>query len=158
MASFADFSRNFTRDIDRAIDESFDTNYLNQIGSQITDQIRIRTRAGFGVKSNGARQQRLRRLSPNYVETRRFARSIGLLSDATSPRRSNLTFSGNMLDSIIHTVSNRNINFAFSNKRAEEVAEEVQTRGRPFFNLSGPEINKLTRQFNNRIRTFLIRV
>lgn len=158
MANFNDFTRNFTNNIERAVRESFDTAYLNQTGSQIVKQIQVRTRAGFGVARNNARQQRLRPLSRPYVELRQFARGVGILSNSTTPRRSNLTFTGNMLESIIHRVNRNSITFGFSNPDAIRVAEEVQSRGRPFFNLSSTEIRKLTRQFNQRLRTFLIRI
>ena len=157
MASFDDFTRRFSRDIDNAIDKSFDSSYLREVGSQIVNQIQVRTRSGFGVARNDTRQTRLRALSTNYIELRRFARSVGLLANTTTPGRSNLTFTGNMLGSIRYRVEKRSINFSFSNQEAEETAEEVQVR-RPFFNLSSTEIRNLARQFNRRLRTFLTRV
>ena len=158
MASFQQFTNRFTNNLERAIDQAFSNQHLNELGRQIATQIRIRTRSGYSVKANGASQQRLQPLSPDYVETRFFARRVGLLAPTTTPRRSNLTFTGNMLDSIIYKVANRRITFGFSNPKAEETASEVQSRGRPFFNLSRTEINKLTRQFNTRLRNILIRL
>lgn len=158
MATFRNLTDTFTRNIERAIDQALDDNYLKGVGRDTVRQIQVRTRSGFGVASNGASQRRLRPLSSQYVEARRFARSLGILSETTTPQRSNLTFSGNMLESINYRVNNRRIMFGFSNQRAEDVAEEVQSRGRPFFNLSNTEIRNLTRQFNSRLRGFLIRV
>ena len=158
MADFRNFTRNFTKNLNQAIRKSFDDPYLNSIGRQIVNQVQVRTRAGFGVRQNNARQQRLKALSREYIEARRFARKLGILNSSTSPNRSNLTFSGNMLESINHRLRRGGLTFGFSNKLAEETAEEVQSRGRPFFNLSSTEIRKLTRQFNTRLRTFLIRV
>ena len=158
MASFDQFANNFTANLNKALEQSFDRRYLTGVGDQIVNQIKVRTRAGFGVSSNGARQSRLRRLSTEYIETRRFARAIGLLAPTTAPARSNLTFSGRMLESINYRFSNNRLTFGFDNSDAERVATEVQTRGRQFFNLSSTEISKLTSQFNIRLRTFLLRV
>ena len=158
MANFSQFNRQFTPQVRRAIRDAFSKQYFTQIGKQVRDQIRIRTRSGFSVRSNGARQQRLRPLSRGYVATRQFARKVGLLSSATSPGTSNLTFTGNMLDSIAYKASNSGVILGFSNRRAIETADEVQSKGRPFFNLSSSETRGLTRQFNNRLRTFLIRI
>ena len=158
MASFNNFTRNFTRNVDSAIDRAFDGAYLNELGGDIVKQIQVRTRSGFGVAGNGQRQRRLRPLSSRYIEQRRFARGVGILAGSTTPARSNLTYTGNMLESINYRVNRRNIQFGFSNSEAERVAEEVQSRGRPFFNLSSTEIRNLTRRFNTRLRSFLIRV
>ena len=158
MASFEQFSKRFTPQIRQAIKDAFNKQYFTQIGKLVRNQIRVRTRSGFGVKSNGARQQRLRPLSRRYVETRQFARKGGLLASTTSPGTSNLTFTGNMLEAIRFKATSEGVVFGFANRRAIDTADEVQSKGRPFFNLSSLEIRNLTRQFNNRLRSFLIRI
>ena len=127
MATFNRFSNTFTRDIQREIDRAFDDSYINEVGSDIVNQIQVRTRAGFGVARNGDRQRRLRPLSRDYVETRSFARRVGLLANTTTPSRSNLTFTGNMLESIRHRLTRNGLMFYFSDPEATRVAEEVQS-------------------------------
>ena len=158
MANFAEFTQTFTPQIRKAIKDAFNKQYFTQIGKLVRNQIRVRTRSGFGVRSNGARQQRLRPLSRGYVATRQFARKFGILASTTSPGTSNLTFTGNMLESIRYRASNDGVILGFANRRAIDTADEVQSKGRPFFNLSASEVRNLTRQFNNRLRSFLIRI
>ena len=158
MADFNSFTRQFTGQFRNALNKAFDNQYLNRIGAQIVNQIQVRTRSGFGVARNGARQNRLRGLSPRYIEARREARKSGVLSNITTPARSNLTYTGNMIESIYYQLRRSRLVFGFNNPEAIRVAEEVQSRGRPFFNLSSTEINKLTRQFNARLRTRLVRL
>ena len=158
MASFNRFASQFRNNLNKAIEDAFSINYLSQTGNDIVKQIQVRTRSGFGVQQNNARQARLRPLSPQYVRSRRDAAKAGILSNTTSPQRSNLTYTGNMLASITSSASRSRIQFGFSNPEAVSTAEEVQSKGRPFFNLSSTEIRNLTRRFNARLRSFLIRV
>ena len=97
MTSFDNFNKNFRKNLRQAIDQALDRTTLNETGEFLANQIKVRTRSGRGVAESGARPQSLLPLTPGYIEAR--TRFTGLSSD-TTPRKSNLTQTGQMLDSI----------------------------------------------------------
>ena len=160
MANFRQFNKNFSRDIQRAIDKAIDASTLNETGRYLANQIKIRTRQGRGVENSEDRTTyRLKPLSSSYVAQRRRLRRLGLLSRSTSAARSNLTRTGEMLDSIDFTTNNRekSIYLDFSNRASQQKAEYV-SNDRPFFNLSQGDINEVTRRWNEKIANELVRV
>lgn len=116
-----------------------------KLAASALDTIRRRTREGYGVARDGASKQKLKRLSAAYIEHRRRSR----LSSFTSPAKSNLTFTNDLLGSMFvrrqgfadYTISFRGRHRSgISNaKLAEYVSEE-----RPFMHLSKDEDRKLS--------------
>lgn len=131
--------------------------------------IRRRTLLGFGVEENGGARRRLKKLSGSYIEQRQGRavywtgkngkvrrvptsakfRSRLRLSTKTTPGKSNLTLSGQLLDSIKATVQGPGRGFiapdgsrtdGFTN---QEIATFVEEAGREFLNLSNNEIKQL---------------
>ena len=152
MATFDQFSRNFSKNIRQAIDQAINRATLNETGDFLSQQIRIRTRAGRGIAEPEGRPQRLEPLSTQYIGQRRRFRANGDLSSQTSPARSNLTLTGQMLDSIDYTVDTRRklITMSFSNQDAIDKALYV-TPNRPFFNASRGDVIEVTRRWNYKI-------
>jgi hypothetical protein len=107
------------------------------------DLIRRRTRSGKGVKVDGGQASPLKRLSPRYIDYRRANSSK--LSAFTSPGRSNLTFTGEMLNSMsVLKKSGGGYLIGFKGRRNERVAERV-SNVRPFLNLSADEQERLAK-------------
>jgi hypothetical protein len=117
-----------------------------------------RVKAGYGVtsdESSSPTKDRLKELSKPYVKSRRKM----VLGEFASPGRSNLTRTGQMLDSIITKIkkggfileipNSSRTDSSISNKK---VAEHVSENGRPFFALTDKEQLQIVRQYLNLIR------
>ena len=118
-----------------------------------------RTRAGFGVKSFRAqRTNRLLSLDPDYIAYRRRKK----LDSTTSPGKSNLTFTGQLLRSIKGNVTKEGravINFK-DRRRGErltntQLAEYVEEQGRPFLYLAKTEQLKLAKFYEKTFSAIL---
>lgn len=114
--------------------------------------IKTRTRRGYGVPADGAPAERLKALSRepagrSYVDFRKRTRSA--LSSETSPGKSNLTYSGQMLDSLYarrRRIGNWSINLKSQRddgKTNPQVARYAAIGGRPFLFLSKSELSVL---------------
>lgn len=80
-----------------AVKEAVDRKSMADVGKFTVDLIVKRTRLGYGVSKNFSEKQKLAALSKKYILTRRdFPR----LSPTTTPRKSNLTRTGQMLESL----------------------------------------------------------
>jgi hypothetical protein len=89
--------KKFTDALGVAVKEVTTQKQMAAYGRLAAKLIIARTRRGFGVKKTNTRVTRLARLAESTIERRRSASS---LSGETSPGRSNLTFTGAMLNSI----------------------------------------------------------
>jgi hypothetical protein len=106
--------------------------------------IRTRTRLGKGLLG------RLKELSPKYIEARKKFK--GLYKKETSPERSNLTRTGIMLNSIIGNRVGTLFTFFFKDEDSDKKAYWADQTGRPFFDLTPPERNRLQRKISAIIR------
>jgi hypothetical protein len=147
---------------------------MTAIGQNAADQIKLRTRLGYGVNENEGERQKLRPLSKSYKLQRAgklgfFTTKTGVVvpytpqegvahifSDQTSPSKSNLTRTGEMLDSMTATFKSEGIvSIGPSGSRKDGssndiVAQYAHESGRNFNYLSKNEIAKVT-QFVNRL-------
>lgn len=121
---------------------------MKGIGEFAVNLIVKRTRLGYGVDRPMGSKAKLRSLSPNYIKARKAS---ARLSGTTSARKSNLTFSGEMLESVkvikisrgvisiaptgVHKGGEKNAAIALYNAR----------RGRTFLNISELEFRQLLR-------------
>lgn len=101
--------------------------------------IKVRTRLGKGLLG------KLKELSPNYIKIRK---ADSKLSKDTTFKRSNLTRTGEMLDSIVGKRSGNLFTFFFANKDADKKAYWADQTGRPFFDLLPSERNGLQRRIS----------
>lgn len=133
--------------IDRAVNNVIQSKsgFLSSLAEKIANQIRKRTRLGFGVKERGGKQEKLAPLADSTKKGRQYAKKKGELNSQTTPNRSNLTRTGELLDSIVGTFKDGVIKIWFNEKRASgkisnpEVASVV-SKARPFFELTKPEL------------------
>lgn len=107
------------------------------IGKFVTMTIKRRSRQGFGVR-NGQRE-RLKPLSDSYIEKRRRSR----LSSKTSVAKSNLTFSGEMLDNLTYEVTDDGVEITFTSADAARKAGWVSDE-RPFLDITAKEVEQVT--------------
>jgi hypothetical protein len=134
---------------------------LKDLAEFTIDMIVKRTRLGYGVsrvrgsnstKAEGIEKVKLKPLSPGYVLQRKKSRR---LSNLTTAKKSNLTFTGQMLKSMgIIKIKQGQVVIGPSGSRDDgrtnqEIAGYVTEQGRPFNDLYGLEQDKLTRYFRS---------
>lgn len=144
------------KDLENAITQSLKTftngNNIKRYADQSVDIIYKRTKSGKGVtddRSNSASIKSLKPLSSSYKTQRKSYK--GKRGDFFSPGRSNLTLTGQMLESIKAKVSDGKITVSLSGTRDDgqtnkEVGEFVSENGRPFLNLAVEEKQILLRK------------
>ena len=128
---------------------------MDRVAKRAAKLIKDRTRRGRGVDG-----RKLKRLKESTIKNRRRAK--GKLSPKTSPEKSNLTFTGQMLDAIRGRGFIRKITIFFRESRRDkktnsEIAIFNELKGRLFFGLNKKEINKITKNLSRDIRDELRR-
>jgi hypothetical protein len=152
------------RKLARASDEVVFKVNLDYLLDDIPKIIRVRTRLGKGVKDGKA--TRLKALKSSTKKHRE--RYKGELSPETSPSRSGLTATGQMLESIAGKISKATgslrVIFLITGKRTKElsgssptstnddIARYAREKGRPFFNLTDSERNGIQRKVAQTIK------
>lgn len=147
-----------------------DSKLYAMVGSMSVDEIKRRTRLGYGVPKAGGPKEELKKLSPSYIMARKAAMSgkaefmandkkvsfqastvKPLNSSLTSPSKSNLTYTGQMLDSLTYNSSKNSVNITFENPESKQKAkyaheEEGNRPRRAFLNLSDKEKNLISKE------------
>lgn len=126
--------------------ELLSTKTTQSVADYAADMVRVRTRLGYGV--DGGVKRGLDSLSDGYKKTRAKAKKAGTLYSETTPNRSNLTFTGQMLNSIygIAYEAGRFL-LTFKGDRNQEVAGYAVEGGRPFFSFSRAEVQQVIGQY-----------
>lgn len=134
---------------EKALAKVLDPSNMRKYGKMAADMIKLRTRLGYGVETDGSEKGRLKKLTDYTIEKRKEMKKKGLLSSETSPGRSNLTATGQLLDSL--GVTSTGVGFAIvsphgtrdDGQKNEDVGASVTFNGRPFNNLSQTEIKRV---------------
>lgn len=120
---------------------------LLDIGKAAVKLIKKRTRLGWGVDKVGASKSKLKALSTPYKNFRKKNKPAG----PSSASKSNLTYTGDMLDDLEATRNSDNsIHIDLATEESKRKAGWV-SEDRPFNNLSKPEIKQLKQQLNKAI-------
>jgi hypothetical protein len=118
--------------------------------SKIAETIYKRTKSGKGLSQDtqeygAASLVPIKPLSQKYIEYRKTK----ILGPFASARKSNLTFSGELLESIIVRIGAQSIFVEIDNanhssgQNLQEIADAVAKKGRPFFGISTTEAKTL---------------
>lgn len=126
------------------------------------DLIKKRTRLGFGVSRRGGTKERLKPLKStpkgkSYVDQRERDRKKGKLANTTTVKKSNLTRTGQMLDSLSgRAISEGKFEVGFNPKNRfdssdnnAEIAAFVSQKGRPFLEFSKAEIAQIEKEIRD---------
>lgn len=146
-----DFSKELKTALDSAKKELLSPTSLQSMADDLAEQIKIRTRLGDGLDKDRGEPSKLRPLSKNYIETRKGSE----LSPMTAAKKSNLTFTGEMLDSIIAKISGSIVTITFSNQDSKDKARWNTEKGRPFMAISRVQIQRLTNSLNQKLSEIL---
>lgn len=134
----------FKIQIDKLITQVGSRDNMRQVGKLAKELVVNRTSRGFGVSRSEGPKEKLKALSPNYKSARRRLRKQGRLSSETTPTRSNLTKSRQMLESV-DSNGQKNRAEVFLNDNAAETKAQLQAKqGRKFMNLSKDETKQIT--------------
>jgi hypothetical protein len=118
---------------------------MRKIGGFLIQKIAVRTRLGNGVMDHLAEKSKLKPLSPKYIE---FRKSYGQLYNMTTPKRSNLTLTGSMIDSLrIKAIGKNSIRIGPTGTDRNGVSNSSKAywqekAGRVFLRLSRQEVKQ----------------
>jgi hypothetical protein len=147
MSATTDIAR-FLKDCFKVFDKFGDKAAMTAIAKAAAEMIRVRTRLGYGVPGDNKERQKLKTLSDGYKLFRKKHR--GELYDETTAAKSNLTFTGQLLNSLKEkkiTKNSATVGATGTRKGEsltnEKLSEYVEEKGRPFIYLSNLENKKL---------------
>lgn len=159
MASAEEKLKKYANDM-----KSIDPSKFSFLLKEIPRIIKVRTRLGKGLLGD------LSPLSEGYIKYRQSllggltnkahknsspSTNTDWLSGETTPNKSNLTLTGEMLNSIVGEQSGYRFTFTFSNQASNDKARWADEKGRPFFDLLPSELNGLQRQISAIMRDAL---
>lgn len=133
--------------LEKDLRDSLNESRMKKVGEFLIERIRIRTRLGYGVSGNMKPREKLKPLAETTKDIRKGFKKAGKLSEFTTPGRSNLTFTGQMLDNLVVRVISMGkivIDVTGTRKKLKkddlgtnkEVAQKVTDEGRPFMYLT----------------------
>ena len=153
---FREDIKEFTNALGLAVQDAASSKAMRLYGEAAIKLIVARTRRGFGVKKTGSKQFRLARLKESTIKRRE---AFTGLSPLTSPGKSNLTFTGRMLDSIfvkkarkgevILGPSARRRKGGLTNEEISSLMEKGSSnrKARPYLALSTKQLRDLNKEF-----------
>ncbi len=151
--------KTITDKIKKTVAQAVKRTELTTVARFTIDLIVKRTRLGYGVDKQFGVKSRLKPLSRNYVKYRE--RYPGL-SPTTTPKRSNLSLTGQMLNSMdIIRASDGKITFGPTGSRTGsfltnlKVAEYQENQGRVFNRISALEFNQVLRFYRKQFGDLL---
>lgn len=139
------------RRISSTLDKAVSRKSLKPIAEFTIQLIVKRTRLGYGVDRQFGTKKKLKPLARSYIE---YRRTFNSLSNYTTPARSNLTLTGQMLGSMrILSIRDRLVTIGPSGSRNDtsksnqEIADENAARGRVFNRVSQLEYQQILREY-----------
>ena len=139
-----DFEKHLKKLMEALVKEATSPTYLKQLGDEAAGLIRKRTRLGYGVDEHKGNKGKLEPLTDPYVKQRKVK-----ATGPTTPKKSNLTLSGSMLDSLSSRANNDgSVEIGFTD--AHEAQKAVwNSKLRPFNHLSKAEISQLRKKLQD---------
>ena len=147
-------------DLKDFIDTIVTEQMMNEFGLFMRDIIYKRVKSGKGLTENKVgvgdnSLKKLNELSEPYIKYRKKQK----LGPLASPARSNLTFTGELLEAIVVKAIAKNVNVEIDDRGHSRFREGVRALalkvakdGRPFFGLSDSEVKILDNFVNRKIR------
>lgn len=150
MAKVTVLKMNMERAVMLALEKVRSVSSMKKYGQMAADIVKLRTRLGDGVAKEGGEREKLKPLAQATKDARKRMANRGELHEHARPNRSNLTMTGQLLDSVkITDVSVGMVKFGPEGLRKDgnlsnaEVGKYVTEAGRPFNNLSKVERKRL---------------
>lgn len=149
------------RKLQRKLTEALDDVEFDEYFEPIPDIIKERARGGQGITKDGGAKKNLKKLANSTMLGRELLERKGRLSSETSPVTSNLTQSGQMLDSIRLTkVNGKKYIVEFEESRDDDklntdLVKYNEEKGRTFFGLTKTERRTLERNVQKKINALV---
>ncbi len=147
----------FIDDINKRLERAQDKTVFSAVAKMASDLIKKRTRLGYGVEKDGANKTKLKGIKDKTIEQRQRKKKMGLLHNNTTPKKSNLTDTGQLIDAIGSRATQRYGEVFISEKRKDravnsDIVEGQSDMGRKFFNISNAEYKQLERELRKILR------
>ena len=125
--------------LEKVRNDATNKTFMKSLGEFVANLIRKRTRLGYGVDDQGEKKKKLKKLSDGYVNQRKRSR----VASATSPKKSNLTNTAEMLDDLEPKKTKKGkTTIGFKSKHSDDKAGWV-SKDRPFNNVSSSEMKQI---------------
>lgn len=148
MASPEEFAKKLDKALTQ-IKKDAESKLLDKAAEGLRDDMKARIRRGFGVSTNGGKKKPFKPLSDSYRKQRKNM----TLSSETSRGKSNVTQTGDMIDSM--TVKNGKVTLeGDENKKKAGYVQET----RPFMHASKQEIKRVTQNLREQVYALLDRL
>ena len=136
--NFKDFAKRFPKTLEKGIKELQSKKNLDKLGTELVKEIQVRTQLGKGVDKSEGKAQKLKAIKPATKTARKRMKKRGELSSKTTPARSNLTATGDMVESIDHKVKKGSLLITVDTKYAEHVHDACADARAAVAAASGP--------------------
>lgn len=143
--------KDFRAKLKVVVDGIVDRDILREIGNEAREMVKSRTRKGFGVERELGPQTRLAGISESYKKQRKRLQKQGKLSPETTPGKSNMTKTGELLDTLNLRVNKKSVTVSAKGKKNQDKAKYNAKAGRTIFNLSKSENQKIKKLINQKI-------
>lgn len=158
-------TKRLRRDLIKALDRSVSKKALKPVARKAAQIIYRRVKSGRGVVNANkvpAKATRLKKLSDKYKSRRK---KVGVKGKFGTPGKSNLTFTGQMLEALEGEAKKQRIEIFIndsdrsdSDSSNSEIAEFVQEQGRPFLSLTKAELNIIIQELDEVLQRELNKV
>lgn len=138
--------------LESAMNELTKPKFLNEIGQQIVEDIYKRTKLGYGIEEPRGTQSKLKPLTGQYKKMRK---SFPKLSTDTSPSKSNLSLTGDMLNDLKVKVTNTKALIYLGSEFSKNKAKWNSEKGRTFLNVSNTQVSKIIALLKNKLKELL---
>lgn len=140
--------------LEKAINEAGKTQNLEALSKSILNDIKARTNRGVGVEKLGSAPQKFKPLKASTIEKRIRDKRAGILATQTTPRKSNLTRTGKMTESLISREKTNEFSIQVDTNQSDKVIYN-KNNGRNFLELSNINLKTITEYISSFIaRTF----
>jgi len=143
--------KDLKKKVDKALRDVLSKNTFDDIGKMTAEQIKTRTRLGKGVPASEGPFQPLKPLTPATVGIRTGKKRAGKLNALTTPKKSNLTETGELLDSLKYQSSNTEVRIYIEGQQNQKKANDQVAQGRKFMNLSKTEVREIIKYLQKKI-------
>jgi hypothetical protein len=140
----------FIKKLNNIAQEATSKELLKPIAEETVSEVKTRIRAGYGVEDDGSNKSKFKPLKDSTKKSRKKSKLAG----GTTPAKSNLTHTGELVDSIEADVTDAKITLELKGERNQKVASYV-SGDRPFLHLSKQEIQRFIERFQEALGKLL---
>lgn len=144
MSTESDLKK-FKDKIDKALDELVSPKTLKTVGDFEASLVKRRSRLGYGVPKDGGGKVKFQDLATSTVKARKKKK----LASETTPKKSNLTETGQLLNDLVSRIEGRSTIIGHTKDRNKKIGAFHQTGGgnlpqRRYLGLAKEDIKQIT--------------